>query len=152
MNMAKLRAAFTRNKVTLGVLGAAAVAGLALVARQRKAGDVAADPAASDAGGAGSAAQVAGYAAYDSTDSDVYNLIQPQLEELRRIATSIPVPTDPIDTAGTRSWIRDLYRTTLRREVSEPDLDMWMGRFETGELTRPELETHLRAQAAAGVK
>lgn len=125
----------------------------------------------------GAGYQTSAATGYDSTASDVYNAIQPQIEQTQEMLQGLrtlwenptpptPVPADPdeptvladpdpspvsvkplIDLAGTRSWVRGLYLSTLGRNVSEPDLDIWMSRFESGTLTRPELETHLQTVA-----
>ena len=91
----KLRGAFTRNKTLLGVIGAVAVVGLALVTRKKTA---AASGAASPAGSAaGTSTITAGsaYQPYDSSSADLYNAIQPQIEALQRLAQTTPTPTAP---------------------------------------------------------
>ena len=93
MNLGKVKTALTRNKTGLMVLGAGAVAGLALVARNRAAGE----PDTEERAGAGSAVQAGALAPYDSTASDVYNAIQPQIEELRDLFLGVPVADpDPV--------------------------------------------------------
>ena len=84
MNLAQLRSGIERNKKGLAVAGVAGVAGLALMKRSK--GD---QPAAAgeDVPGAGAKYGMAPMAtgaagAYDSSASDVYNAIQPQLEDL----------------------------------------------------------------------
>lgn len=96
--MNRLRELFTRNKVALAVMGVAAVVGLALVARKRAgSGDVA-------EGGYGGTAQAGALAPYDSTASDVYNAIQPQIEYLQNLARGIPVASDTPAPASLGVW------------------------------------------------
>ena len=110
MNPAQLRAFLERNKVALGAAGAAAVAGLAVLRNRQAKDDTPAQaslPALGSAlssggapvsGSAGSyypVSYVGASGGYDSTSSDVYNAIQPQLEALSRLwdkqASPIPV-------------------------------------------------------------
>lgn len=107
--LAQVKAALTKNKAVLGVLGAAAVAALAWRARSDK--PATATPRAATTtpspaplpGYFSSGYQTAGATGYDSSASDVYNAIQPQLEDVgarvdqlndlfSRVSTPIPVP------------------------------------------------------------
>lgn len=100
MNLATITGAFERNKKTLAIAGAAGVAGLALMKNRQSAGDPAG--AARAAGqtptnGTPTGAAISGYAApYSSTESDLYNAFQPQLDALAKLVEStkspIPVP------------------------------------------------------------
>lgn len=108
MDMSKITGPLSRNKVALGAVGVLAVLGLAWQARSKPgAGADAAQPAqpatSYSAGG-----QTAGIGGYDSTSSDVYNAIQPQLEALQRLYDQIPVPS-PSSTAGPASTVQDGY-------------------------------------------
>lgn len=139
--LAALRAAITKNKVPLGVVGAGAVAALAWRSRSTSTSTserstssttgVTTSPAYYSAGG-----QMGG--AYDSTSSDVYNAIQPQLEQLadlqRRLldrtetAAPSPVPVPgpaPEYTDPRREAIANMYRTILRREPDAAGLNAW---------------------------
>lgn len=71
MNTAGLKAAVEKNKVAIGAGGVGLVALVALRQRSRA------------AGGGAATTQVAGTGTYDSTASDVYNSIQPEIEALR---------------------------------------------------------------------
>lgn len=72
----ELAAWFSRNRLGVGLAGAAAVALLALTARRRAATSDA------PAGGVmvGDPQQFRGYGPYDSTPNDVYNALQAQIE------------------------------------------------------------------------
>ena len=104
MNGAELKAAFERNKTTLGVAGAAVVGGLALLQARKSSGGAAAggDTSMSAGGDSVLSAPAAGYA-YDSSNSDAYNALQPQIERLERLfegidektKAPIPVATPP---------------------------------------------------------
>lgn len=129
MNPEKIRALFARNKVALGVLGAAAVAALAWRARSAKGADVASSEGTSS-GGAWTAAPgatsttggyTAGYSgAYDSTASDIYNALQPQLEavqtllEQRQNATADPTVQGYFRRPGTNPVYQAMDDGTLR--------------------------------------
>lgn len=96
MKLDKLRGVFARNRVALGALGVLAVGALAWRARN--------DGATASSSAAGDVAQPAGTStapsyytgaggtAYDSTSSDVYNAIQPQLEALQALYDRLPIP------------------------------------------------------------
>lgn len=82
-------ATFERYKVPILAAAGLAVAGLAFVTSR----SATPTPATSTAEG-----QVSGTTGYDSTASDVYNAIQPQLEHLQRLwderqETTAPTPT-----------------------------------------------------------
>ena len=106
MNLDQLKATIEANKKGIAIAGAAGVGGLALLNRKKKAN------AGTDAAGAGygltNQPSTGAAGAYDSTSSDVYNAIQPQLESLgqllaqlqnRQNTTPTPVPAPP-PTAG----------------------------------------------------
>lgn len=101
-----LRAGVLRNKVPLGAGGVAVVGLLAWRARTAKASS-SATPAAGTSPVPSSysvGTQTAGATGYDSTASDVYNAIQPQLEQLSNLwsknqAIPIPVPAAPVAAA-----------------------------------------------------
>ncbi len=112
--MNKLRASFTRNRTTLAIAGAAAVALLAWRNRSTKAPT---DPAQASTSAYGAGGQLAGATGgYDSTSADIIGAVQPQIEALRDTVTDltnlmngtggstpIPVPsTDGIVTIGAR--------------------------------------------------
>lgn len=93
-----------KNRVVLGGGAAALVVGVAVL-RSRKGGGSGA-AASTTTGGASPNGQLAGVngAAYDSTDSDVYNAIQPQIESVRdlllkiqdgNLVSTIPTPALP---------------------------------------------------------
>lgn len=96
MNLATVRTALTRNKRGLMIAGAAAVGALALLARKKAGGDTpvagaaASGSSTSPTSGSTSAGGYTTYAPYDSSGSDVYGAIQPQLEELRDMFGQIP--------------------------------------------------------------
>ncbi|MBN9375100.1 MAG: hypothetical protein J0I40_06865, partial [Cellulomonas sp.] len=95
--LTNLRAGFARNKKTLAILGAVAVAGFALLMRNRaKTTAAAAAPATSYSNGAGATSSTpyatTSTSTYDSTASDVYNSLQPQIEQLQQMLSSTPVP------------------------------------------------------------
>lgn len=131
LNLGKLRAAISKNRVALGALGALAVGALAW--RARSSGQ--SEPAVSAGGRASSTpafystgGQTSGASGYDSTASDVYNAIQPQLEELGRMLEEarnpapipVPVPEAEPPSYGTsrRNAIAEWYRDILGREAS----------------------------------
>jgi len=111
-NLAKLRAAVVKNKAAFGVLGAVAVAGLAWRARTTSGGG--SDTSAPAA--AGRTSTLPGYystggqsgaaTGYDSTASDVYNAIQPQLEELTRLWESAKTPTPVPAAPEVQTYVR----------------------------------------------
>lgn len=96
MNLATVRTALTRNKRGLMIAGAAAVGTLALLARKKAGGDTptagaaASGSSTSPTSGSTSAGGYTTYPPYDSSGSDVYGAIQPQLEELRDMFGQIP--------------------------------------------------------------
>ncbi len=107
--MGQLRAVFARNKKTLAVLGAVAVAGIAFIARSRgkvtspAAGTATASTTYSNGSGSSSPTPYATTSTYDSTASDVYNSLQPQIEQLGQMLASTPVP----DTSTSTSSVPD---------------------------------------------
>jgi hypothetical protein len=111
-----LRAGVLRNKVPIGAGGVAVVGLLAWRARTAKASSSAAPAAAAGTSAVPSSysvgTQTAGATGYDSTASDVYNAIQPQLEQLRNLwsnnqSSPIPVPAAPAAAAPStnQDWI-----------------------------------------------
>jgi hypothetical protein len=102
MNLASLRATFTRNKMPLAAAGALLVVALAWRARtSAKINAAGTTPTAAAAGTSATGTTAAGGTSYDSTASDVYNAIQPQLEQLQQMASQIPVPGTPTSPAST---------------------------------------------------
>ncbi|MCL1872163.1 MAG: hypothetical protein FWF90_17375 [Promicromonosporaceae bacterium] len=105
---AKLQAAFTKHKGPVLACAAAVVLFLAWRARKGAGGDTTSSTTSlsttstpvTGGGGATPAYYTAGTGAYDSTSSDVYNALQPQIEYLQQLASQIPV-NDP--TAGSSS-------------------------------------------------
>jgi len=106
--LTRLRGALTKNKTALAALGVVAVAGLAWRARSESttaptsSTTTTTDNSYSAGGQLEGATGGAGY--YDSTASDVYNALQPQLEsvgaavaDLRELFTTIPVPDPSAD-------------------------------------------------------
>lgn len=97
MNTAQLQAFVEAHKMELAAGGAVLVGGLAL-AKRKKAG--AATPTAAGAA-ASPQTGLPGTATYDSSASDVYNSIQPELEQLQQLITQqssaspIPVAAAP---------------------------------------------------------
>lgn len=106
--LARLQAAIVKNKVPIGVLGAGAVAALAWRSRSTStspATDTASSGAVSTTPYYSAGGQTAGASGYDSTASDVYNAIQPQLEDLQNLfeqyrQSPIPVPGQAPGTAA----------------------------------------------------
>lgn len=88
MDTASLQATFEKNKVPILAAAGAGVVGLGLYAKKKKA---AGGPAAAgtSASAGGQTAGMTGGAAYDSSASDLYGAIQPQLESLGAQLTSL---------------------------------------------------------------
>ncbi|MBN9327809.1 MAG: hypothetical protein BGO38_07900 [Cellulomonas sp. 73-145] len=141
MNLASLRAGLTKNKTPLMALGAVAVAGLAWRARSQaktpgSSGTTYSTGAGSTSPTPYSYAPTSGGTSYDSTASDVYNAIQPELEQLQRLYSSVPVPGTPTTPAPSPSWtasetdprrqqiITD-YQSQLGREPTRSDVNWW---------------------------
>lgn len=102
MNLDQLRAGIERNKKGLAVAGVAGVAGLALMKRSKGGQPAAAGEDGPTSGSQyGLAPMPTTGAAYDSTSSDIYNAIQPQLESLGQMLSKaqekppIPVSAPP---------------------------------------------------------
>jgi hypothetical protein len=95
-------ALFEQHKKTLAIGGAALVGGLALM-QARKRGSAPASPAPATAPGYGSPVS---YAAPDTSASDLYSTLQPQVEYLQRLyereqeKAAIPVPAAGIYAGG----------------------------------------------------
>jgi hypothetical protein len=134
LNLARLRGSLTKNKMALGLLGAAAVAALAWRARSSSSTGAASTgaTAASTTFPAGSSATpsyyTAGGSAYDSTASDIYNAIQPQLEsvgsavdKLTELYRSIPVPGTPT-TPAEAPIVSDPFPISAPRPSVDPTL------------------------------
>jgi len=96
----QLRAAFEQNKTVILGGGLAAAVGLALYRKHNTGGQATPDAGAALSSGAQTAA-MSGGAAYDSSASDLYGALQPQLEaigqQLDQLTphTSIPTPAPP---------------------------------------------------------
>lgn len=98
-----------KNRTTLLAAGAAGVVLLALVMKSR--GGASNDDSAAAAGTMTSNPNPQNLAAYDSSSSDVYNAIQPQLEQLQDLftewktgkdaMTTVPVTAAPVTTPTT---------------------------------------------------
>lgn len=86
MNLDQLGASFTQNRTAILGTAAAGVVGLALYRRKQAAAAPAAPTAGATTAGVysagGQTAGMYGANAYDSSASDVYGLVQPQLESL----------------------------------------------------------------------
>lgn len=140
--LARVRAALTKNKAPLALLGVAAVAAIAWRSRSRSSRSAGAarvvEPGPVTAYSAGG--QVAGASGYDSSASDVYNAIQPQIEalsnQLDKIQQSpIPVPVpDPVPAPDVdddlvsdprRSGIAGFYETILKRQAGNLEVNYW---------------------------
>jgi hypothetical protein len=111
MDLGKLEATFEANKAPVLAAAGAGVIGLALYSKSKR---KTADPAAAAGSSASAGGQVAGAtggAAYDSSASDLYGAIQPQLESLGgqltdlsnrlngQYSTPVPVPAPTPDPA-----------------------------------------------------
>jgi len=106
VNPAALSAWVQQNKTTLAVVGAAGAVGFGLMSKGKRPEEPAPNGGAAVSAGSavGSPVPVGGYAAYDSTGSDLYNAIQPQLEGLGGLLGQLQqqqkgAPT-PLFTAG----------------------------------------------------
>lgn len=105
LNLDRVRAAMSKNKVALGALGALAVAALAWRARTESSGTTKTGTGAAGTSTTPYSYSASGYTggtAYDSSSSDVYNALQPQLEavgnavdQLRDLFQTVPVPGTP---------------------------------------------------------
>ncbi|MDO8107149.1 hypothetical protein Q6348_08060 [Isoptericola sp. b441] len=111
MNLAQLKASLARNKKPLAIAGAVGVAGLAWATSRRKSGGATSSGTSSAVSyPSGSAPSPSYYTpgsagTYDSTGTDVYNALQPQLQDIRDQLNQLnnpdpstiptPVPADP---------------------------------------------------------
>lgn len=100
-----LEATFNRHKVPILAGAAILVAGFAYLT-SKSSSSSSSSPTYTGEG------QVAGTSGYDSTASDVYNAIQPQLEYLARLyeqqqsgTSPTPVPTDPTTPTTPDEWV-----------------------------------------------
>jgi hypothetical protein len=118
MNIAGLKGAIARNKTPLGVGGAALVAVLAWRARASKTTTPASTPASANRAPGVTASPMPGYGGgyttgtgpYDSSSSDIYNALQPQIETTQGLlnkllanqnpTSPIPVPAPPAPPAA----------------------------------------------------
>lgn len=126
---AKLEAQFARHKKP--ILGVAAAVVLFLAWRARKSGatsttsgtgaTLSTTSAPVGGGGATPAYYTAGSGAYDSTATDVYNALQPQIEYLQQLAQSIPVSDPYADTGATTSAPIDKGRALSAADVMVRD-------------------------------
>lgn len=127
MSAAQLEAWLTQNKTTLIAVGAAGAVGLGLYKR-KKSGDAGTDPAGKAAAAApqysagGQVAAATGAAAYDSTSSDLFAALSPQLDaigaqlgQLNNAQATPPTPVpasiasslyNPTKAPGTGSYVR----------------------------------------------
>lgn len=105
MNPDTIKAWLAKNKLAAGAAGVVIVGALALRSRATSAGVGSATPAASVAGltpSYSSGAQLSPATGYNSTASDVYNAIQPQLESLQSLMNQQPSPI-PVPAAAPTS-------------------------------------------------
>lgn len=99
MNLSELPAVLEKNKAAAAGVGAVAVVGFALYAKRKGAGSSTNAGAALSAGSQTAAAS--GGAAYDSSTSDLYNALEPQLEAIgnqldqMQGPKTIPAPAPP---------------------------------------------------------
>lgn len=145
----QLVAGLRKNKTAVGVLGAGAVVVLAWRARSRSSSDVTPGGYTTAGGGVSTSpgyysvgGQTSGATGYDSTASDVYNAIQPQLENLQRLwedaqaekASPVPVPVPEVTTPTPkpappadprRSAIAGFYTNFLGREAQRSEVNFW---------------------------
>jgi hypothetical protein len=133
VNPDQLKAAFEKNKTVVVGGGLAAVVGLALYQKKKAAGSSSTDAGAALSAGSQTAA-ASGGAAYDSSASDLYGAIQPQLEAigqqlsaLQAAPTTIPVastPATPTIANDTRlRWVpgtKQITPQTIPRAVRNP--------------------------------
>ena len=153
MNLGQL---VQQHRTTLGVAGAAVVAGLALMQARKRDGD-GGGPAVPDVypslrsaastGGAPSYGYpLAGYATYDSTSSDLYNAIQPQIEYLQRLTeeqAGKPIPVaSPSPAAGLKAGFYKMAGTPNLYRVDGGRIDY---------LTRAEYQAMTKGQKAPSV-
>jgi hypothetical protein len=89
MDLGNLGAVFAANKVPILATAAAGVTGFALYKRHQGASSTAAGAGDSSASAGGQTAGMTGGGAYDSSASDLYGAIQPQLESLGNQVTSL---------------------------------------------------------------
>lgn len=138
MNLGGLGATIGRNKGLLGVAGAAVVAALAWRSRSAKA-----SPSAASTGLAsyGAGYQTSAATGYDSTASDVYNAIQPQVEQTQEMLRGLrelwenPKPPTPVPAApktpafkfgdSRRDTIAGYYDAFLRRTPGLGEINFW---------------------------
>lgn len=133
MNLAGITGAVTRNKTAIGAGAAVVVVIAALRARAKTktttttaaaAAPVATTPGYTTTG------YTSGGSGYDSTASDVYNAIQPQLEALQKLYTTptppIPVPAAPAASTDPRqAAIQADYNTFLKRDGAPAEINWW---------------------------
>lgn len=100
MNLGQLTGWIQQNKKPLAIAGAVGVGGLALMQRGKSGGgDAGGGPMVDAAPTSGAGARyglTTGGGAYDSTASDVYNAIAPQLEEVRDLLNQQNKPPVPV--------------------------------------------------------
>lgn len=92
MNLDQLGKSFQQHKAPILAAGAAGVVGLALLKRKQTGGGAGPGPASSggvSVSGGGQLAGANGAPYYDSSASDVYGLVQPQLESLGNQITDL---------------------------------------------------------------
>lgn len=148
MNLGGLRGTIGRNKGLLGVAGAAIVAALAWRSRSAKASTSAAPDASTGLASYGAGYQTSAATGYDSTASDVYNAVQPQLEQTQEMLRGLrelwenptpptPVPADPTPPTPVpaepsfkwgderRDTIAGYYDAFLHRGAGLPEINVW---------------------------
>jgi hypothetical protein len=102
VNAAQLQQWAQQNRKPLLITGAAVAGGLGLLTARK--GKTAGDPPLAETGMTANGATLTGTVpAYNSSSSDLYNAIQPQLENLQSIfdATKSPIPVAPPPIAST---------------------------------------------------
>lgn len=141
MNLGGLGATIGRNKAVLGVAGAAVVAALAWRSRSAKASTSAAPGASTGMASYGAGYQTSAATGYDSTASDVYNAIQPQIEQTQEMLQGLrelwdnptpptPVPAEPAEPSfrwgdQRRDTIAGYYQAILGRDPETAGLNGW---------------------------
>lgn len=144
MNLATLKASLLRNKTGLAVAGAAIVAALALRARAKSSTSASSSSTGTIANPSGASptpsyytAGNAGATGFDSSASDVYNALQPQIEQVNAsiadLKNTIPVPSTVTTTPAAPAPATDArqaaiaqdYQTFLGRTPAPFEVNYW---------------------------
>jgi len=111
VNLARLKGAFTKNRAAIAALGVVAVAAFAWVNRGEAGAGSTSSSADAAPGGYSTGAQTGAASGYDSSASDLYDAVQPQIEALDAmqkwlaenaklpITPTVPVPATPVTPA-----------------------------------------------------